>query len=165
MRITNDNEFEAFHSKYAEEAVKYRGGAPKQYSINWSAVAKDYYGIEISPYRPKYRLALGYLWYYGWDVASGCIWNKDAIRGVRLLKDFGEIPKESVEEAVPATGLGRISNDQLAELAWAYRDAFIKLVEAGKPKRKKIKGILKAEDFSKYGVNLPKIDLLAKLPF
>lgn len=41
-------------------------------------VAKDYDGIEIAPYQESLRYDLE--WYYGWDVASGCIWNFEGIR-------------------------------------------------------------------------------------
>ena len=41
--------------------------------IDWKKVASKYDGIEIVPYQPKARMNL--LWYYGWDIASGCIWN------------------------------------------------------------------------------------------
>lgn len=45
--------------------------------IDWAAVAEQASGIEICPYIRSRRL--GVLWYYGWDVASGCIWRGDAI--------------------------------------------------------------------------------------
>ena len=53
--------------------------------IKWKDVAKKYSGIEINPYvhPSKYNVT----WYYGWDVASGCIWKEDAI------KSFEEIVK------------------------------------------------------------------------
>lgn len=51
--------------------------------IDWELVAKQYSGIEISPYR--YQDRHRYMWYYGWDVASGCIWNKDAIIRVHKI--------------------------------------------------------------------------------
>jgi hypothetical protein len=43
------------------------------YLVDWPRVAKEYDGIEISPYQWEFRHEM--LWYYGWDVASGCIWN------------------------------------------------------------------------------------------
>lgn len=43
-------------------------------------VRQDYAGIEISPYQYECRFEL--TWYYGWDVASGCVWDKEAIRAV-----------------------------------------------------------------------------------
>ena len=43
--------------------------------IDWSAVAAEYDGIVITPYRWKLRLSQKTRWYYGWDCASGCIWG------------------------------------------------------------------------------------------
>lgn len=52
-------------------------------NINWIKVSKDFGGIEICPYLEKRRHAH---WYYGWDVASGCIWNTDSIiKNIKLI--------------------------------------------------------------------------------
>jgi hypothetical protein len=48
--------------------------------IDWPAVAADYHGIIIAPYHWSRRMSLN--WYYGWDCASGCIWNADAVARV-----------------------------------------------------------------------------------
>jgi len=40
--------------------------------INWEAVAELYDGIIISPYQ---GVSDKTAWYYGWDCASGCVWN------------------------------------------------------------------------------------------
>lgn len=48
--------------------------------IDWRAVAERYDGIIIAPYVYSRRYTLD--WYYGWDVASGCIWNASAISKV-----------------------------------------------------------------------------------
>lgn len=53
--------------------------------IDWKAVANDYSGIEISPYQWMLRLDHRISWYYGWDVASGCIWDKNAIKGINRI--------------------------------------------------------------------------------
>lgn len=42
--------------------------------VRWDLVAERYDGIEIAPYLWARRLDGG-LWYYGWDCASGVIWN------------------------------------------------------------------------------------------
>lgn len=64
---------------------KYRAGAAGSLNryIDWRAVARDYQGIEINPYLWARRLSSD--WYYGWDVASGCIWDISAIDGLRPL--------------------------------------------------------------------------------
>ena len=51
--------------------------------IDWERVAKIYKGIVITPYQWGCRLDQKTMWYYGWDVASGCIWDKNAIIDVR----------------------------------------------------------------------------------
>ena len=55
-------------------------------SIDWKKVASKYDGIEINPYQFEARYQ--YLWYYGWDVASGCIWNLKSVK-LNLLTDKG----------------------------------------------------------------------------
>lgn len=57
------------------------------HSIDWQAVAKEYDGLIIAPYQWEYRLANGFLWYYGWDCASGCIWNPEAIASIELAQE------------------------------------------------------------------------------
>lgn len=55
-------------------------GLAYSHEIQWDQVATHWQGIIISPYNWEARYAL--LWYYGWDCASGCIWNADAIKEV-----------------------------------------------------------------------------------
>lgn len=52
--------------------------------IDWKKVASQYDGIEIVPYQTKARNNYDLLWYFGWDVASGCIWNLDNV-SLRLI--------------------------------------------------------------------------------
>jgi len=44
-----------------------------EFYIDWMLVSEKYDGIEIDPYQWSRRHE--YMWYYGWDVASGCLWN------------------------------------------------------------------------------------------
>ena len=55
----------------------------REHFLNWSFAYSRYAGIEICPYQPKARHEMG--WYETWDVASGCVWNSDAIVGVKEL--------------------------------------------------------------------------------
>jgi len=55
--------------------------------IDWSAVAAQYDGIVIAPYIWACRYDLD--WYYGWDVASGCIWHP---RAVATLAPATDVP-------------------------------------------------------------------------
>lgn len=45
------------------------------FGIDWRRVAQAYDAIEIVPYLWSMRLSPEAPWYYGWDVASGCVWN------------------------------------------------------------------------------------------
>lgn len=67
---------------------------PRNY-IDWVKVAESWAGVEINPYLWKRRLNGG-MWYYGWDCASGCIWDKRAISEIKLLAVYNEESK-SVE--------------------------------------------------------------------
>jgi len=76
LKIDTAKKFEELMKKYGEvrriPGLKY--SRKHNLYINWKKVAEDYSGIEIAPYRWHYRHE--YMWYYGWDVASGCIWKK-----------------------------------------------------------------------------------------
>lgn len=57
-------------------------GVERGFEIDWSVVAQSYKGIDISPYISSMRLNPQTAWYYGWDVASGCVWDPSAITSV-----------------------------------------------------------------------------------
>jgi hypothetical protein len=48
--------------------------------IDWAAVAREHQVIIIAPYCWERRLEL--ICYYGWDCASGVIWDAAAIAGI-----------------------------------------------------------------------------------
>ena len=50
------------------------------FNIDWPKVAARYSGIEICPYISSLRLEPEVAWYYGWDVASGCVWDPSALK-------------------------------------------------------------------------------------
>lgn len=52
--------------------------------VRWKEIAKQYDAIIIAPYIYQRRLA-GPMWYYTWDVASGCVWNAGAIESLTPL--------------------------------------------------------------------------------
>jgi hypothetical protein len=78
LKITDFNELMEFTNEYLDN-----NEILSNYYINWNEVSKKYSGIEISPYIWEGRMK--FLWYYGWDVASGCIWKKDAIIGINMI--------------------------------------------------------------------------------
>lgn len=49
-------------------------------SIRWECVYEMWQGIVIAPYQWPLRLSSAARWYYGWDCASGCVWDIDAIK-------------------------------------------------------------------------------------
>lgn len=62
--------------------------------IDWALVAGLYQGIIITPYIWSRRLEPYTSWYYGWDCASGCIWDADAILAITPLNTKNPIPKD-----------------------------------------------------------------------
>ncbi len=75
-------DLDAFH---AECAIDFCGGLLKV--IDWPRVTEKYNGIIIAPYVYARRLDTRVSdWYYGWDCASGCIWNADAVAEVKPIE-------------------------------------------------------------------------------
>lgn len=58
----------------------YRGSGYERRAISWDKVAERYSGIIIAPYCWSRRLHERTGWYYGWDCASGCIWDAAAVQ-------------------------------------------------------------------------------------
>lgn len=50
--------------------------------IDWKKVERKYGGLIITPYQWDMRFEL--LWYYGWDCASGVIWDPKQIESFEL---------------------------------------------------------------------------------
>lgn len=48
-------------------------------TINWPLVQSKWKGLIISPYQWNSRLGQKCFWYYGWDCASGVIWDLSAV--------------------------------------------------------------------------------------
>jgi len=73
----------AFTEKWYDSG-KYSINQLNHAAIRWDDVAKKYSGIEINPYIWKARYEFD--WYYGWDVASGCIWKEDGIKSFERIE-------------------------------------------------------------------------------
>lgn len=71
------------HDDIMEFTSRYKKNYHGFIMIDWGKVSQDYSGIEISPYIWKARKLN---WYYTWDVASGCIWNQDAIKSIKKIE-------------------------------------------------------------------------------
>lgn len=77
-------ELDYFHKQFATHI----GDFEKKYRrkptwLNWTNVYPLWQGIIITPYLWERRM--DYMWYYGWDCASGCIWDLHAIRTFQPL--------------------------------------------------------------------------------
>jgi len=98
-------EFEDFHERFRIPNPIYRHTSGsylfEKGQPDWRAVAEAHQGIIISPYLWDYRLS-EYHWYYGWDCASGCIWDASAIASVTPLEGGNFVPQE--EAAAGTTG-------------------------------------------------------------
>lgn len=68
-----------FDKQYGFDMERYMGWR----SIDWVSVAEDWGGIEIAPYIYEARMKLN--WYYGWDVASGCIWSDGVVKNIQKI--------------------------------------------------------------------------------
>jgi hypothetical protein len=80
------NEFTATYG--IVETKRYGTHEWSEVSIDWQKVASEYQGIIIAPYQWGQRLDLS--WYYGWDCASGCIWDLSAIASVEVVESMAE---------------------------------------------------------------------------
>ena len=56
------------------------GDIKRQFSnyIAWGEVAEKHSGIIVAPYSRSRSKT--YLWYYGWNCSSGCVWDTSVIR-------------------------------------------------------------------------------------
>jgi len=88
LRITDGKQLREFHNHFegrSSPAVPRFPELLRGMHIDWAAVAEEYPGIQIIPYQWENRHSPDMRWYYGWDVASGCIWHPAGIEGVKLF--------------------------------------------------------------------------------
>jgi hypothetical protein len=52
--------------------------------IDWTSVKKYYQGIIVTKYYSRYWME--FPWLYGWDCASGCIWDLSCIEKFRHIR-------------------------------------------------------------------------------
>lgn len=86
-----------------EEAIEFtkRYGDSYGYateSIDWGEVAQDYSGIEIKdPYRFSRTIYKQLFWMYGWDIPSGCVWDRSGIESIEFIEKSQSLYKEGGE--------------------------------------------------------------------
>lgn len=82
LHIPSVADLDSFHEKY-KAAPTWR--QTDYMYIDWAAVALVWQGVVIAPYLWERRLDGKARWYYGWDCASGCIWDSAAVAKIELL--------------------------------------------------------------------------------
>lgn len=99
--ITND--LVSFHLAYAK-ALPSSDPDWRYELIDWAAVARHHQGIVIPIYQWHHRFdGIANHWYYGWDCASGCIWDAAAIASVTYDTEY-EAPVDApdmTEQEIP----------------------------------------------------------------
>lgn len=69
--------------------------------INWPKVMEDYGGIEIQNYHSikwnEFRSLSSEIgtWFYGWDVSSGCIWDRSVIKKIQMGGNSRKVSKDA----------------------------------------------------------------------
>ena len=82
LQLTTVSQLDDFHDDYraGESHEEYRRDW-----IDWARVGEQWGGIEIAPYQWERRLdGEVHRWYYGWDCASGCVWD---VKALTLVKE------------------------------------------------------------------------------
>ncbi len=81
LYLTSEKELNEF-------TAEYKGVDPNWdfvRGIIWERASTDYQGIIINPYQREKQFHSDMLWYYGWDCASGCIWDAKAIESIKQI--------------------------------------------------------------------------------
>ena len=63
------------------------GGERRVPAIDWMRVATEHQGLVVAPYIAEHTRHPTLFWYGAWGCASGCIWNKDAISEIKLIRE------------------------------------------------------------------------------
>ena len=93
LHLKTPDEIRAFGKTY-QHSTRYSDIDDDSSEINWDRVKEKHQGIIISPYQWDCRLALDTCWYYGWDCASGCIWDLSCIEEFKLIEnELAHVPK------------------------------------------------------------------------
>lgn len=115
LLVSTVEELDAFHDEYAISQVELLGPVPRYHDdpekehrlrefaaekryIDWPRVAERYQGIIIAPYQWERRLDGSTFWYYGWDCASGVVWDTTTIDRVTLIR-VDAVPSREVDAA------------------------------------------------------------------
>ena len=118
IKVSNIAEFDKFEDEHQgiREELKFlmdrmpdlhlgNGNRNRRFfdQIDYPKIAQSYGGVEIAPYIWSKRLES--MWYYGWDCASGCIWNRKAIKELRLFAAYDKDRNEFVRSGLQPKGI------------------------------------------------------------
>jgi len=78
LLLDTDDKILEFSEEYLVDPP-FKTSVSLNWFIDWKRLSREYHGIIIAPYSWGLRLDQRVSWYYGWDCASGVIWNKRAI--------------------------------------------------------------------------------------
>jgi hypothetical protein len=81
LHIKTVDELDCFADQYRKQSDGYWRRSDYD-AIDWLRVRADYQGIIIAPYQWARRSEP---WYYCWDVASGVIWDADAVESFTFV--------------------------------------------------------------------------------
>ncbi len=100
LHLDGAADLDRFTGEFARSDPQYSaiGRAERGYIIDWPVVAARWDGIVIAPYIWERRLSNHAGWYYGWDCASGCIWNARAVASIRL-REVVPVPQPVADDA------------------------------------------------------------------
>lgn len=74
-------------------------GLSAHVGIDWKRLRLHWDGVIIAPYVWSLRMETAFEWYYGWDCASGCIWNHEAVAALQPMRRWARPqPKEETND-------------------------------------------------------------------
>jgi hypothetical protein len=82
-------------------------------SIDWALVRKQWWGLIVAPYCWSRRLSPHTSWYYGWDCASGVIWDSRAIKALKPIEP-PDLSEEANDPPNPRQNTGNPANTEQA---------------------------------------------------
>ena len=77
-----------FTNKYIKRPIK---TLTSNLYIDWITISKSYQGIMIYPIQSNSRHDPRLSWYNSWDCASGCIWDTNTIKSIKLVEEITNI--------------------------------------------------------------------------
>ena len=92
LRLRSAEDLDAFTKQYETPMLPERPREKWNLAIDWAAVRVAHQGVVIAPYIYARRYDLS--WYYGWDCASGCIWDLAAIAAIDPIANSESAPKK-----------------------------------------------------------------------